>query len=430
MKKASRRPKLKRLNFILCLIFAYCLFPFNSHAMENAPSVAYSHFAQNDSSQAATASKSTAGDYGAFSAAGEFGYNSLRGSGTYGVYFTPCQRIKFSGEYLTQKLEYHFKSGGRKHWASQFALGGEYQFLLNSSVFQSIDLAAAYSHAYSKKLGSKDFNDCILKRRIAGSNGALTSLGTTVKLWKCAFLSGDLTYDWVRFERVYQSDKLANGFGGAFKFVQQFAKDFSFNLGAEFSSPFNDYQASLDWNHMFSSWGIGCGLFGGYTDGKEGVPNIGTGGVRLNISFGGKGSKCCRKASTESSACYDRAYCNVLQWVATPAVRVPVVLTVADQKETKCVCIPPTSLAIPDQFAGCVGTFTIPLAQFFTSSVPLTYTLTLDTSPAPGSSISIDPTTGTITIQNNNQSQTVIATVTATSRCGSTSQSFFLTTCD
>src|SRR5262245_59638287 len=131
---------LKRLNFFLLFVVTYCLFSFNSHAVENDSSLAY-RSSQNSPSKTATTSQSTAGDYGAFSAAGEFGYNSLRGSGTYGVYFTPCQRIKLSGEYLAQKLKYHFKAGDSKHWASQFALGGEYQFLLGSSVFQSIDLA-------------------------------------------------------------------------------------------------------------------------------------------------------------------------------------------------------------------------------------------------------------------------------------------------
>ena len=417
---------LKRLNLFLLLVFTYCLFPFNGHAVGNDDALAY-RSSQQPSAKTATTSQSTAGDYGAFSAAGEFGYNNLRGSGTYGVYFTPCQRIKLSGEYLAQKLKYDFKAGDNKHWVSQFAFGGEYQYLLGSSAFQSIDLAAAYSHAFSKKLGNKHYHDCTLKRRIAGSNGVLTSLGTTVKLWRCAFLFWDLTYDWVKFQRVHQADKTANGFGAAFKFMQQFAKDFAFNLGAEFSRPFYDYQASLDWNHMFHSWGIGCGLFGGYTDGKKGVPNIGTGGIRLNIALGGKGSNCCRKASTDSSAsCYKRAYCNVLQWVATPAVRVPVVLTVADQKETKCVtCVPPTSTTIPPVARINVGTSTFQLAQYFTSNEPLTYTLVIQGTPPAGSSASIDPTTGVLTVTfGGGMSGAFSATVTATSPCGSTSQTF------
>src|SRR5947209_834913 len=71
----------------------------------------------------------TMGDYGAFSFMGELGEKNFRGSGTYGVNFTSCQRVKFSGEFLTQKLNYHFFPHREKKWTSQYAVGGEYQYL-------------------------------------------------------------------------------------------------------------------------------------------------------------------------------------------------------------------------------------------------------------------------------------------------------------
>lgn len=152
------------------------------------------------------------GDYGAFSALGEVGERNFRGSGTYGVYLAPCHRLKVSGEYLAQRLRYHFENGDSKDWVSQYALGTEYQYLLPSSFFQSIDAGTSYSHAFNRKLGTKHPEpNQTLKRRIAGSDGGFGYLGSTVRLWQCAFFSADVNYDYVKYHRIYQDHKLANG---------------------------------------------------------------------------------------------------------------------------------------------------------------------------------------------------------------------------
>lgn len=99
------------------------------------------------------------GNYGAFSFMGEVGERNFRGSGTYGVNFTPCQRFKFSGEFLTQKLKYSFLSGDTKRWVSQYALGGQYQYQIQQDrkiPFQSIDAGISYAHAFDKDLSSKN----------------------------------------------------------------------------------------------------------------------------------------------------------------------------------------------------------------------------------------------------------------------------------
>lgn len=381
-----------------------------------------------ESNSSSTIKLDTHGDYGAFAAFGEIGYKNYRGSGTYGVYFTPQQRFKVTGEWLTQKLKYHFKTGHHSKWVSQYAIGGEYQYLLCNSVFKSIELGSAYVHAFDYKLGKKQIDRFhSLSRRIAGSDGALSFLGTTLRLWKSALLSASANYDWVSYHRKYKSDRLANGFGGSLGFVQQFAKDFSLSLGAQFREPFNSYLGSLNWNRIFSRWGIDLGIFGNITDGKEGVPDIKTIGLQLGISFGGKGSKCLRCKTTNSDPSYDsRAFCNVSQWVSTPAVYVPVVLSIADSK-TKRTCQPPTSTTIPDYIWQWLLGEQYVVASYFQSTLPLTFTAT----NLPDG-LSIDPVTGAIggipneCVVNN-------VTVTATSSCGSTSQQFVLdtlTNCD
>ena len=424
-----------RLLVALLLVTAALFNTIPAHLMAYAPANKLTTAQEQDDSQVQYEVMSTQGDNGAVAFIGEAGYRNFRGSGTYGVYFTPCQRFKITGEYLTQNLKYHFISEHEKKWVSQYAIGAEYQFLLSCSRFQSIDLGAAYSHAFSHKLSNKHPTSlCTIKRRIAGSNGVLSFLGTTLSLWRCAFLSAELDYDWVHYHRKFESNRTTNGFGGTLSFVQQFAKDFSLNLGVEFRQPFTAYLGSLTWNRLYSSWGFNVGIFGNITDGKRGVSDINTGGIQLGFSFGGKGSKCCRPCESCTESCYERAYCNVSQWASTPAVYVPVVLAIADKKQN-CLtpppppCVAPTSTTIPNQQVGlqCSGNtlVVVPLAPFFTSSQPLTFSETHG-ALSPGHTISLDPNTGVLTLNNTAgfPSETVSVTVTGTSSCGSTSQTF------
>lgn len=275
------------------------------------------------------------GDYGALATAGEIAYKNYRGSGTYGVYFTNHHRFKVTGEWLTQKLTYHFNPGRAKEWVSQYALGGEYQYLIGNKIVHSINLGSGYVHSYGQNLPRKHIFNKVISRHIANSDGALSFLGTTVRLWNCARLSINANYDWVKYHQKYNSGKLANGFGGSLFFVQPFATDFTFELSAEFRKPFNSYQGSLNWKRFFSRWGIDLGIFGNITDGREGLPDIKTVGLQLGFSFGGKGCKNppFDDKKTEQTDSFSRAYCNVSDWALRPAVYVPIVLTLEDSKK-------------------------------------------------------------------------------------------------
>lgn len=276
------------------------------------------------------------GDGGAFGTRGEAGHKNYRGGATYGVYFTDHHRFKVSGEWLTQKLTYHFHPTREKKWVSQYAIGGEYQYLIGNKIVQSINLGSAFVHGYGHRLSSKSFyNNKVNLRNIADSDGALSFLGTTVRLWNCARLTAEANYDWVKYHQKHEHGKLANGFGGSVYFVQPFATDFTFSLSAQFRTPFNSYQGSLNWKHFFPRWGMDVGLFGNITDGKEGLPDIQTVGVQLGFTFGGKGCKHppFNDKKTEQTECYSRAYCNVSDWASKPAVYVPIVLALEDSKK-------------------------------------------------------------------------------------------------
>lgn len=359
------------------------------------------------------------GDAGAFSFLGEAGVRNFRGAGTYGVYFTPCARFKLSGEFLTQELSYHGLRHHHKEWVSQYAIGGEFEYLLSSSIFQSIDAGGYYSHAFQKHVSAR--------RRIAGSDGASGYLGTKLKLWNCAFLSADVNYDHVHYHRKFQSDRMAKGWGGSLAFVQQFNKGISLGLDAELRHPFNLFGGRLNWSRSFANWGIDCGVFGSYTDGKKGVPNVTTVGIQLGFSFGPKSTKCCRAfEENKVDQCYSNLFCDLAGWVKKPAVHLPVVLATPDQQQQAAPSCSGSPTSIPIPFITVMPQdFTLEMAPYFFGE-NLTYSAAnLPEVPVDASSASINPSTGVITITGYQQVITEI-TVTATNACGSTSQTFLL----
>jgi hypothetical protein len=261
---------------------------------------------------------------------GELGSKNLRGNGTYGVYFSPCQRFKLSGEYLSQRLIYNFSSNSIKKWVSQYAVGAEYQYLISDNVFQSINLGGNYSHAFNH-------TNIFSMESLAGSNGYYGFLGTTLALWQCALLSGYADYDYVKYKEGDTDNPLAKGFGVSVNFVQRFAKDFTLKLLSEFRKPFNFYEGRFFWNHLFPHSGIECGLYANFTHGKKGLPNVLAGGFLLSISFGPTTATTCCKAIDQFSSpspqrnCYSREYCNLANWTSEPAVYMPTVLNIEQE---------------------------------------------------------------------------------------------------
>jgi hypothetical protein len=364
-------------------------------------------------------------EWGALAFFTELAPRNFRGSATYGNYFAQKHRFKITGEYLVQKLGFDFESGDQKKWVSQLVFGGEYQYLIHHSVFQSFELGSAYVHAFNRHLNTRSTPHGTIERRIAGSNGSLSYMGTTVKLWNCAFLSAALNYDWVHFNRHYKEDKLSNGFGGSAGFVQRFARDFALNLDAEFRHPFNSYRGLLIWNHDFSSCNLDLGIFGNLTHGHDGVRRIATVGLQLGISFGTKSKACSWSTEMPSHRkdCHNKEFCDLSQWVSTPAVYVPIVLAIADEKLPNCDGKAPTSKNPGNQFVP-LGTLTL-LPSYISSSLPVTYTISQSEAPLPGNTLSFDSVTGILTASASGaNSQIITVTITATNSCGSTSVTF------
>jgi hypothetical protein len=359
---------------------------------------------------------------------GEAGVNNFRAGATGGFNLAPCHRLKISGEYLTQDLRYSFPEHHKHKWVSQYALGVEYEWLFKESSIRTLHFGTAYEHAFNRSFSMHQQGvSNPVKQRIAGSDGVLSFAGTTFSLWRCASLFVDVNFDFVKFHEHFHHHSVDKGWGTSLLFVQQLPKDFSFDLGSAFRYPFNDYSAALRWSHLFKSCGLNIGVFSHFTDGKHGVRHILTGGLQLGLSFGGTRTMCCR-TNDEMRSCEAKQFCSLANWVMTPAVNVPIVLTKADSQVVAVAqkpCCTIQSKPMPTIDNG--PSFTLDASPYFSSSCPITYSLTYTGNPQPpGTTITIDPNTGIITggPAIDGTGQGIFITVTGTVNCAQTSQTF------
>lgn len=383
----------------------------------------------------------------AFSVAGEAAPKNLRVGGTLGWLLTPQQRIKISAEYLWQDITYAFFSGNTNQWVNQGALGAAYQYDFDYMFNPQFDLSAYASHAPSKSLSTilqsinnpdGTISSYVVDRRIAGSNAAGIAPGITITPWTGGRLSALLNYDSVHYDRKYQADDNAVGFGGTLGFNQVLTRHMGLGLGAEVRQPFNNYTASVTWSTLpdCGSWVVG--LYGNYLSGKESLPDTWNVGLSANYLFDNQpvvSTHHMRDLKGEVPAPATRN--NLTSWTADPAVYMPQVLAVPDQRITN-VCDALTPIALlspipnftttdfdehvfnsPTHFSGSNLTYSFSGSVVFSAPV----------NPLPAEAVFvIDPQTGAITLPAN----TVISdtqyslTITASNGCTSTTGTFLV----
>lgn len=115
-----------------------------------------------------------------------------------------------------------------------------------------------------------------------------------------------------------------------------------------------------------------------------------------------------------------------LNWVNDPAVYMPQVLAIVDQRLSCTDGSAPTLIStIPNQIVSAAGVpVVVALAPFF-SGGNLTYSISVTPALTGGDSITINPTTGELTLLYGGDGTRVYAvTVTATNGCGSVSSTF------
>jgi len=292
---------------------------------------------------------------------GEVGKRNYRANGTFGWLLGYEDRVKFSGEYLTQKLGYHFSTGRENRWVHQYAAGVEYEHDFCNSLFPNGDVSFYYSYAPDRNLGSTSCEGFLYQRRIDGSNSYEISAGTTISPWCWGIFHVEADYDSVNYRRKFSSDKHISGFGFSASYHQDLCYHLFFDLIAEFKRPYNYGKARLSWYN--AEWsGFAVGLYGSHTRGKSHLPSNTSAGLELTYIFGDM--ICC---PTEYSPCYCGP--ELASWVGNPAVYMPEVLAIAEERRSRFVpvCEPLSVTAIPNFSFANVNDYSIDIKPYFIS---------------------------------------------------------------
>ncbi len=396
----------------------------------------------------------------AYSVAGELGLKNMRIGGTVGWEFDYNQRIKASAELLRQKLTYSFFNGTQDVWLNQGAAGLNYQYDFREvDPFNTLlDLSGYYSHAPSKSLGvttgsyipagaaaPQPFADY---QRIAGSDAFGASPGITIATLDGTRAGAELNYDNVQYDTKNRTGLSSKGFGGTVKLSQLISEDVTIGASAAVRQPFNNYQADVSFDNIdyYGTWVLK--LFGAYTIGKNTLPttyNVGLGADYLidegrdivfpaprpmpNYKDGtpGRVYKDAPRfkddpAEVVMHECVDKDF---MKWVAVPAVYMPQVLAVPDEKVVQ-TCVAPSFVGLLGGITqNYEGAFVENLNNFF-SGTDLVYTIDI---PAP------QVNDGSLSISGNNLVGNppynagagfyTDVTVTATNSCGSATSNAF-----
>lgn len=355
-------------------------------------------------------------DEAAVSFFGEVGRRNYRANGTFGVLWGEDDRVKLSGEFLTQKLGYRFSTGREERWMHQYAVGVEYQHDFCNAFLPSADVGFYCSYAPARKLGHKECRDFLYSRRIAGSNSYGGSLGTTLIPWCSGYFHVDADYDFVKYNRKYKSRKVVSGFGGSFTYHQDLKYNLFFDLLGEFKRPYNYGRVRLGWHHPDWS-GLVVGLFGAHTRGKSHLPSNTTAGLELTYVFGDRAD-----SRNECTPCYCEPI--LAAWVSSPAVYMPQVLAVAEEKKRR---LGPCQILVsnPIPNANFTGTelYTLNISPYFSDPSGAALVFSAEGLPPEAT---FDPTTGVIfgVGLNDNNSYTVTIRATAADACSVAIQSF------
>jgi len=386
---------------------------------------------------------STLNNYTAYNIAGEAGIKNFRLGGTLGWKLTENQWLKISGEYLWQKITYAFFSGNTDKWVDQGALGAGYQYdFLNYSYQPQFGLNAYVSHAPNKSLSTVTgkftnaqgslvpFTDI---RRIAGSNAAGIAPGVAIAPWQGGKVSAALNYDNVRYDNRNGPNEDAIGVGGTIGLNQAITDNLGLALSAAWRQPFNNYAANLSWSnvHYYGIWSLG--LFGDYTIGKNTLPDTYNVGLSANyfldqrcqtVPANLKGEDLKGEATT-TAPIRD----NLLAWTADPAVYMPQVLAIVDEKVTTDPCAE-QGITVTNSFSNLTipngtTTETIDAISHFSGN-GLTYSVSTSGTVTPNS-VSITPQ-GELTINAvHTIARTFTVNVTASNSCNTASSSFTVT---
>jgi hypothetical protein len=381
-------------------------------------------------------------DMTAYSLGGEFGVKNFRLGATLGYKFDQSQRIKLTGEYLWQNINYHFNSGDNEHWVGQGAVGGRYEYNFMDIVLNpEFDLNAYYSHASSEDLSNRagiitvngaPTTTILNLRRIAGSDAGGISPGLAIAPWQGGRIEVDANYDNVSYNTQYTTNHDTKGFGGTVHFNQTLSHDLVLGLSYANRSPFNDYEGNLDWTNVqyYGRWTLG--FYSNYIEGKNLLPNTWNIGLSADYFMDPIAATPMKGENLKDEITITDPN-NFLDWTADPAVHMPQVLAIADEKiliPDPYACIAPTLSGVDLTRTVPLGTITYINATAAFNGKNLNYSFSTDDTA--GADVAGNaPFLGYFTVNTISGGLpgfTFTVTVTASNSCGSATTSFDVTT--
>jgi hypothetical protein len=415
----------KRLGMLFCCFLSMTHL---SYAMTTAPGVSPHSNAFLGSVVAGHVTTLLGSDLGS-SVGVEGGSRQNRAHVTLGWLVTDNQRIKFTGEYLWQNIDYNFYSGTVRHWVKQGAIGAGYHYSLYHNLVSDLHLAGYYSHAPSLALSASSGNYTEAGslyyytdlKRLAGSNAAGISPGFAVRPWAGAALALSANYDHVHYATQYRPAFTLFGLGGTVDFTQAFADHWQLAASAASRVAFNHYQAGMNWYQAFNAGLLTVGLLGGYDQGKHTLPNTAVVSLNIGYAFAQDNPPANHLADADTV---------LTTWLAEPAVHMPQVLAIADEAVTVVspihsspACAVPLFIGTIDspQFIASGAPFSLATASLFTGTAPLYFSAV---NLPPGTNI--DAATGLISGIPGGSAAGII--VTATNSCGSINSNSFAIT--
>lgn len=284
---------------------------------------------------------SNIGNESAYSIAGEAGPRIGRVSGSLGWKIGDNQRFKVTAEYLWQQITYGFFSGNAEFWGQQGTAGVVYQYDLSNVAFNpQVGFNAYASHSPSKTFGNdlgifvnaqgitQNFTD---NRRATGGRGYGASPVITLIPWQGGKIHGEVNYDNVGYDNNYPVNQNARGFGATAGIHQALTQQVDLGIGAAIRQPFNSYAANVTWANVpyMKNWALE--LFGEYTVGKHTLPDTYNVGICADFFLDSR-VQISETANPKGELPVTTPVAdNLLAWTASPAVYMPVVLSVADE---------------------------------------------------------------------------------------------------
>jgi hypothetical protein len=251
---------------------------------------------------------------------------------TWGYAMTPRQRIKLTGEYLAQDMDFNYYSGEVKRWENQEAYGATYEYIVAHHFLNDINFNTFYSHTGSSDLSNVNYDGATNLRRIAGGTDKSASTGVDVLPTQSTLVGLQLNYDDVTYNTHYQNNQNTTGFGATINLQQLITQRVKLQLLAADRNPINTYGTEVDYLVKTTpGTRLELAITGERDIAQGNLTNDSRVGLNVNYAWGGSS----KNANAQDNNGYQLASVDsandLTNWSSNPAVKMSQVLAVTDQ---------------------------------------------------------------------------------------------------